>query len=117
MVVASGLYLVEFGIDRVYGGGMKGSGAKASDTKAATARLFRNGRSQAVRLPKEFRFEGDAVRIRRVKSGVLLEPISEGKKFDVDRWFEEIDKIVGESGEFMPQGREQPAMPVREFDL
>ena len=31
--------------------------------KAADAKLFWNGRSQAVRLPKEFRFEGDRVRV------------------------------------------------------
>jgi len=31
--------------------------------KSGVAKLFRNGRSQAVRLPKEFRFEGDAVRV------------------------------------------------------
>ena len=30
-----------------------------------TAKLFKNGRSQAVRLPREFRFEGDRVRVRR----------------------------------------------------
>ncbi len=39
------------------------------------AKLFQNGRSQAVRLPKEFRFEGTEVRIRRQGSGVVLEPI------------------------------------------
>ncbi len=39
------------------------------------AKLFKNGASQAVRLPKEFRFEGTEVRIRRVKGGVLLEPV------------------------------------------
>jgi antitoxin VapB len=32
---------------------------------ARTARLFRNGRSQAIRLPAEFRFEGSEVHIRR----------------------------------------------------
>ncbi len=36
------------------------------------ARLFRNGRSQAVRLPREFRFPGDRVRVRRVGRGVVL---------------------------------------------
>ena len=37
-----------------------------------TAKLFKNGRSQAVRLPKEFRFEGTEVAIRRdEKSGDL----------------------------------------------
>lgn len=41
---------------------------------AKTAKLFMNGRSQAVRLPKEFRFEGEAVEIERdpVTGGVLL---------------------------------------------
>lgn len=47
--------------------------ARVSKTK--TAKLFRNGRSQAVRLPREFRFDGDEVRIRQVGEGVLLEPV------------------------------------------
>ena len=38
------------------------------------AKLFWNGRSQAVRLPKEFRFEGDEVVIRREGDCVILEP-------------------------------------------
>jgi antitoxin VapB len=37
-----------------------------------TAKLFKNGRSQAVRLPKEFRFEGDEVYVKRVAGGVML---------------------------------------------
>ena len=41
----------------------------------ATAKLFWSGRSQAVRLPKEFRFEGSEVQIRRRGSAVILEPI------------------------------------------
>ena len=40
-----------------------------------TAKLFRNGRSQAVRLPKEFRFEGDELSIRREGEAVILEPL------------------------------------------
>lgn len=36
-----------------------------------------NGRSQAVRIPKEFRFPGDAVSVRRLGDGVLLEPVKE----------------------------------------
>jgi antitoxin VapB len=39
------------------------------------AELFKHGRSQAVRLPKEFWFEGTEVSIRRVGERVLLEPI------------------------------------------
>jgi antitoxin VapB len=41
----------------------------------ATAKLFRNGRSQAVRLPKEFRFEGEEVAIRREGQRIVLEPL------------------------------------------
>ncbi|MFQ5744720.1 MAG: antitoxin [Acidobacteriota bacterium] len=42
----------------------------------ARAKLFRNGRSQAVRLPKKFRFEGEEVSIRRDGAAVILEPIA-----------------------------------------
>lgn len=38
------------------------------------AKVFQTGRSQAVRLPKEFRFEGDTVLVRRKGSAVILEP-------------------------------------------
>jgi hypothetical protein len=41
----------------------------------ATAKLFRNGRSQAVRLPKEFRFAGTEVSVRREGEAVILEPL------------------------------------------
>ncbi|MGH8593384.1 MAG: antitoxin, partial [Gammaproteobacteria bacterium] len=40
-----------------------------------TAKIFWSGRSQAVRLPKNFRFEGDEVRIRRHGNTVILEPL------------------------------------------
>ena len=39
-----------------------------------TAKIFKHGNSQAVRLPKEFRFTGDEVRIKRAGAGVLLLP-------------------------------------------
>lgn len=42
----------------------------------SVAKLFTNGGSQAVRLPREFRFEGSEVRVRRVGHGVLLEPMA-----------------------------------------
>jgi antitoxin VapB len=45
--------------------------------KRQTARVFRTGRSQAVRLPKEFRFESDTVLIHREGSSVILEPVRE----------------------------------------
>ena len=47
----------------------------SSIPKTARAKLFENGRSQAVRLPKEFRFEGDEVIIRKEGDAVILEPI------------------------------------------
>ncbi len=39
-----------------------------------TAKLFKNGRSQAVRLPKEFRFNGDEVYIKKIDDFVVLIP-------------------------------------------
>ncbi len=41
-----------------------------------TAKVFWSGRSQAVRLPKAFRFEAEEVRIRRHGNAVILEPIA-----------------------------------------
>ena len=38
------------------------------------AKVFQTGRSQAVRLPKEFRFNGDTVLVRREGTAVILEP-------------------------------------------
>lgn len=42
-----------------------------------TARLFQSGRSQAVRLPKEYRLAGSEVAVKHFGSGVLLMPIDE----------------------------------------
>ncbi len=75
--------------------------------KSKVAKLFRNGRSQAVRLPKEFRFEGDRVRVRQVEGGVLLEPVIS----DVRKWFAELDRVSSEP--FMKKGRKQPGAPRR----
>jgi antitoxin VapB len=66
----------------------------------AVAKLFKSGRSQAVRLPKEFRFEGTEVRIRRVGQGVLLEPVTA----DIRAVFDAIDRI----GVPFPDRPEQP---------
>lgn len=48
-----------------------------SSTKRRTASVFWTGRSQAVRLPKEFRFEGETVLVHREGSAVILEPVHE----------------------------------------
>jgi antitoxin VapB len=82
-------------------------------SEVRTAKLFQNGRSQAVRLPREFRFEGDRVRVRRAGRGVLLEPLIT----DAASWFTELDRLAAEHGPFMPDGRRQPPTPVRDvFD-
>ncbi len=76
---------------------------------ATTAKLFKNGRSQAVRLPREFRFEGDRVRVRRAGRGVLVEPLFQ----DVSEWFAELDRFASEP--FLPEGRRQPITPRRDM--
>lgn len=77
--------------------------------KTGVAKLFRNGRSQAVRLPKEFRFEGDRVRVRRVPGGVLLQPIVA----DAGEWFAAMDKIGGDL--LFKAGRKQPRASRRKI--
>jgi len=71
-----------------------------------TAKLFKSGRSQAVRLPRAFRFEGQEVRIRRFGLGVLLEPA----QIDPETWLAALDRY---EEPFMPEGRNQPAAPAR----
>ena len=72
-----------------------------------TAKIFKHGRSQAVRLPEEFRMPGAEVRVRRIGRAVLLEPLDE--PFDVKAWFAKLDEYLDEP--FMPDGRQQPPMP------
>ena len=78
-------------------------------SKIGVAKLFWNGRCQAVRLPREFQFEGDAVRVRRVPEGVLLEPLISDPK----EWFAAMDKIGGEP--LLKNGRKQPRAPRRKI--
>ena len=79
----------------------------------ADAKLFWNGRSQAVRLPKEFRFEGDRVRVTRMGAGVLLEPMPVIGKETVEEWFARIDALKGDP--IFPEGRNQNLAPIREY--
>jgi antitoxin VapB len=66
-----------------------------------TAKLFMHGRSQAVRLPKEFRFEGTEVRVSRVGDKVILEPLNK-PPFDAEAWFARLDELGGPA--FLPEG-------------
>lgn len=70
------------------------------------AKLFQNGQSQAVRLPKEFRFEGDSVTIKRVGKAVVLLPHNEP-------WETLFDALTQFSPDFMDE-RNQPPPDVRE---
>lgn len=70
------------------------------------AKLFKNGQSQAVRLPKEFRFEGTQVFIKRIGNAVLLLP-------EQDSWQVLFDSLGLFSDDFM-EGREQPEQQERE---
>lgn len=59
-----------------------------------TAKLFKNGQSQAVRLPKQFRFENlKEVFIKKVGNSVILTPKSED---NWDNFFENLDNFKGE---------------------
>jgi antitoxin VapB len=70
--------------------------------KTGIAKLFKHGRSQAVRLPKQFHMPGTEVRVRRVGRDLLLEPI--GLPFDVKAWFAKLDEYLDEP--FMPDRRQ-----------
>ena len=70
------------------------------------AKLFQNGQSQAVRLPKEFRFEGDSVAIKRVGKAVVLLPYNEP-------WETLLDALSQFSPDFKDE-RRQPPVDVRE---
>jgi antitoxin VapB len=78
-------------------------------SETGIAKLFRNGRSQAVRLPREFRFTGGQVRVRRVAHGVLLEPLIS----DPAQWFAELDRLSAPP--LLQKNRDQPLTPRREI--
>lgn len=72
-----------------------------------TTKIFWSGRSQAVRLPKAYRLEGEQVRIRRHGTAIILEPIP-------DDWAW-LDALVGPVDEdFRLAATEQPTAEERE---
>ena len=83
--------------------------------KHPTAKLFMHGRSQAVRLPKEFRFEGKEVRVSRIGDKVILEPM-ETPPIDVDALWASLDAMGAR--DFLIEGLPEDA-PVEpeDFDL
>jgi len=71
-----------------------------------TAKIFKNGKSQAVRLPKEFKFQGNEVYVKRIGRNVLLIPKD-------DPWESFISSLDQFSDDFMAE-REQPPTESRE---
>jgi antitoxin VapB len=72
----------------------------------AVAKVFQSGRSQAIRLPKEFRVEADEVRLKRTADGFLVLT-----KDPWDVFFEGIEQL---SDEFMSGERVQPPLESRD---
>ena len=72
-----------------------------------TAKLFENGRSQAVRLPKECQFAGDEVVVNKI--GDIVMPMPKNNKWS--GFFSSFDMF---SNDFMEEGREQPKEQERE---
>ena len=70
------------------------------------AKIFKNGRSQAVRLPKEFRFESEEVFIWKEGNRIILSP----KPKSWREFFEEVplasDDFMNERADITPQARE-----------
>jgi antitoxin VapB len=89
-------------------------GAKTPiEATSADAKLFWNGRSQAVRLPKQFRFTGDRVRVTRMGAGVLLEPIPANSGESAEQLFALLDSMGADP--IFPEGRKQNLAPIREY--
>jgi antitoxin VapB len=81
---------------------------------AATAKIFMHGRSQAVRLPKEFRLPGKEVRVSRVGDKVILEPL-EKTSFDVEAWRAEL--VAAGAREFLLEGSPGDEPSTRDDDI
>ena len=89
------------------------SARAAANRKSVEAKLFWNGRSQAVRLPKEFRFAGDRVRVTRMGAGALIEPLPSSKKETLEELFARMDAMGADP--IFPKGRKQNLAPIREY--
>jgi antitoxin VapB len=73
-----------------------------------TAKLFKNGRSQAVRLPKEYALPGDEVYVKRINGVVMLIPK------DGDPWGPFVDSLDKFSDDFLSFERDQGILERRD---
>ncbi len=69
------------------------------------AKVFMNGRSQAIRLPKEFRVEGDEVAITRLGDAIVLQPIKK-TWLDIYHEMKDIPSFLDDREDTPPQERE-----------
>lgn len=77
------------------------------------AKLFWSGRSQAVRLPKSYRFDGDEVQIRRVGDAVILEPVVRDWNW-LDALAGPVDADFAAATAEEPEEQERPGLGVFE---
>ena len=74
--------------------------------KRTTAKVFTTGRSQAVRLPKEFRFEGEEVYIRKEGESVILSPRPSSWDDFFSSHLRPTDDFMKKRSDLLPQKRE-----------
>ena len=74
-----------------------------------TAKVFWSGRSQAVRLPKDFRFQTREVRIRRHGNAVILEPVADDWSW-LDAIAGKLDEDFVQAANEQPEPQERPAL-------
>jgi antitoxin VapB len=94
------------------------SGIDQPEKPTQTAKLFKNGRSQAVRLPKEFRFEGEEVYVRREGRSIVLTP--KDKVRNENPWqdfFDALDSFDPAFEFVRDQPRHQQKRPLIESGL
>ncbi len=71
-------------------------------------RLFRNGRNQALRIPREFELEGDEAVIRKEGDRLIIEPVRKKRLLELlDRW-EPLDEPFPDVDEDLPDLDEDP---------
>ena len=78
-----------------------------------TAKVFMTGRSQAVRLPKEFRFISSEVRIRKEGNAVILEPLANDWSW-IDTIVRPIDQDFLDAVAERPEDQSRPELDVFE---
>ena len=86
----------------------------ASSSTLSTAKVFTTGRSQAVRLPKAFRFDTDEVTIEKIGNAVVLRPIQTD-----EQWWAQMESAMNglrDVMDFVERDRTPPKDDIESFD-